>query len=92
MEGGDGGRQQVVVMHRATFLATQNSNKGLTATFTTQGIERGLGGHKGALVHRPVRKTVPVSLYVKMSLMSVWSCLSMKSQAPFWDFSATHWQ
>lgn len=22
MEGGDGGRQQVVVMHRATFLAT----------------------------------------------------------------------
>jgi len=28
MEGGDGGRQQVVVMHRATFLATLSGNKG----------------------------------------------------------------
>lgn len=36
MKGGDGGRQQVVVMHRATFLATLIANEGLGDTFTKQ--------------------------------------------------------
>lgn len=36
-EGGDGGRQQVVVMHRATFLATLISNKGLRVIFSADG-------------------------------------------------------
>lgn len=38
MEGEDGGRQQVVVMHKATFLATLIGDKGLRATFATQAI------------------------------------------------------
>lgn len=50
MEGGDGGRQQVVVMHRATFLATL-SNKGLRATSVTPGMERGVGGLTKAYVN-----------------------------------------
>lgn len=38
MEGEDGGRQQVVVMHRATFLATLIGNKRLRATFATKAM------------------------------------------------------
>ena len=50
MEGGDGGRQQVVVMHRATFLATR-SNKGLRATSVMPRMKRGLGGLTKAYVN-----------------------------------------
>lgn len=41
MEGEDGGRQQVVVMHRATFLAAALiGSKGQRATFAVQGGKR----------------------------------------------------
>lgn len=43
MEGGDGGRQQVVVMHRATFLSTLIGIKGLRANDATQ-VLRGWRG------------------------------------------------
>lgn len=66
MEGEDGGRQQVVVMHTATFLATVISNKGLSYLCTANNVSwfrkktENLCENEG---FKPARGTVPCLLH-----------------------------
>lgn len=60
-EGGDVGRQQVVVMHRATFLATLIRNKGLRVTLLRRFCGDGAESVACSLKHQRTRTGVSLT-------------------------------